>query len=254
MFILKKIIGIFVCPEVIILILLSLGLLRMILAKNSKRSEWFLFSLATISFYLFTTAPLPNALSSLLENQYSPIQEVKDLGKIDYIVILSGDRVDNLKVPPTSRVGAVTAARVVEGIRLFHLFSNQPTLIMSGGGTPSGGDMMVAFARSLDVPSEKLVAETNSLDTYGNAKEVKIIIKDAPFLLVTSANHLPRAMTIFNALCMRPIPAPADFRMLEKFSWSDFFPQTLYLGQMRGVVHEYLGLGYLKFFPKRAGK
>ena len=226
----------------------------MTFSKKSKRSGWFLFFLATLCFYFFATAPLPKALLSPLENQYKPLEQVQDIGKIDYIVVLSGGVRDISQVPPTSQLDAATASRVVEGIRLFHLFSDQPRLIMSGGGEPSGGKLMVAFAQSLNVPADKLLAETKSLDTYGNAKEVKPIVKDAPFLLVTSASHLPRAMIIFKALGMRPIPAPADFNVMEKFLWPDFLPQGVYLEQMQAAVHEYLGLGYLKLFPKQAGK
>ena len=99
-----------------------------------------------LCFYFFTTAPLPNALLSPLEKQYKPFEQVQGIGKIDYIVVLSGGVPVNSQVPPTSQLGAATASRVVEGIRLFHLFSDQPTLIMSGGGEPIGGKVMVAFA------------------------------------------------------------------------------------------------------------
>ena len=254
MFVLKKIIGELLSPGVIILVLLGLGLLRIISGKNSKQCSRFLFLLALLSFYFFTTAPLPQALLYPLENQYKPFQQVNDIGEIDYIVVLSGGRVENLKVPPTSQLTATTALRVVEGIRLFHLFSDQPTLIMSGGDEPSDGEMMVAFAKSLGVAADKLLAETKSLDTYGNAYEVKLIIKNAPFLLVTSAWHLPRAMKIFQLLGMKPIPAPAHFKVKEKFSWRDFLPAGVYLEEMGAAVHEYLGLAYLKLFPGQAGK
>ena len=254
MFILKKGLGYLLAPGVIILVLLCLGLLRMTFSKSSKRSGWLLFLLATLCFYFFATAPLPNALLDPLENQYKPLQQVKDIGRINYIVVLAGGSLNNPDVPPASQLGAGTSSRVVEGIRLFHLLSDQPTVIMSGGGEPDDGSLMVAFAKSLNIPADKLLAETRSPDTHGNAKEVKPIVKDAPFLLVTSASHLPRAMIIFKALGMRPIPAPADFKVMEKFLWPDFLPQGVYLEQMRAAVHEYLGLGYLKLFPKRVGK
>jgi uncharacterized SAM-binding protein YcdF (DUF218 family) len=254
MFILKKCIGYLLSPGVIILVLLCLGLLRMTISKNSKRSGRFLFFLATLCFYFFATAPLPNALLDPLENQYKPLQQVKNIGKIDYIVVLSGGSLNNPHVPPTSQLGAATFSRVVEGIRLFHLLSDQPKLIMSGGDEPDEGSLMVALARSLNIPADKLLAETRSPDTHGNAKEVKPIVKEAPFLLVTSASHLPRAMIIFKALGLKPIPAPADFMVMEKFLWPDLLPQGVYLEQMRAAVHEYLGLGYLKLFPKRAGE
>jgi uncharacterized SAM-binding protein YcdF (DUF218 family) len=254
MFVLKKIIGALLSPGVIILVLLVLGLVRMTFSKKSGQSGRFLVFLALLSFYFFTTAPLPQALLYPLENRYKPIHQVNDLGKIDYIVVLSGGNIGNLDVPPTGQLKAVTALRVVEAIRLFHLFSEQPTLVMSGGGNPSDGETMAAFAQSLGIPADKLVAETESMDTHGNAYEVKRIIKDSPFLLVTSGWHMPRSRLIFNHLDMRPIPAPAHFMVKGTFSWDDFIPSGLSLDEMWIAVHEYLGLAYLKLFPGQAGK
>ena len=113
---------------------------------------------------------------------------------------------------------------------------------------------MAAFARSLGVPADKLMAETNSRDTYGNADGVKAIVKDAPFLLVTSASHLPRAMIIFQALGMKPIPAPADINININKPFRGLLPSGRYLEEMEAVIHEYLGLAYLKLFPSRTGR
>ncbi len=125
---------------------------------------------------------------------------------------------------------------------------------MSGGDKPVGGEVMAAFAQSLGIPAAKLLAETRSLDTYGNARGVKPIVKDAPFVLVTSASHLPRAMIIFQTLGMRPIPAPADINIHTKYTWRRFLPTGEFLEKMQAGVHEYLGLAYLKLFPRQAGR
>ena len=125
---------------------------------------------------------------------------------------------------------------------------------MSGGGQFQDGEKMSAFARSLGVPHEKLIAETESLDTYGNARGVKAIVKETTFLLVTSASHMPRSLKIFQLLGMQPIPAPAHFRYRQKLSWHAFLPSGKNLTNLEAAVHEYLGLTYLKLFPGMAGK
>jgi uncharacterized SAM-binding protein YcdF (DUF218 family) len=145
--------------------------------------------------------------------------------------------------------------RVVEGIRLFHLLSGGPALIMTGCGPDKDmGSRMAAFAASLGVPAEKLIPENHAKDTYGNATEVQPIVKDQPFLLVTSAVHLPRAMLIFQKLGMKPIPAPGDFRYSTRYILYDFFPTGDNLTNMEAAVHEYIGLAYLHLFPGRAGQ
>ncbi|MBX4373171.1 YdcF family protein, partial [Mycobacterium tuberculosis] len=47
-------------------------------------------------------------------------------------------------------------------------------------------------------------------DTEEEALAVKRAIGDAPFLLVTSASHLPRAMIFFRHAGLDPLPAPAN--------------------------------------------
>ena len=116
------------------------------------------------------------------------------------------------------------------------------------------GRRMVAFAESLGVPPDKLIPENHAKDTYGNAVGVRPFVKDQPFLLVTSAVHLPRSMGIFQKLGMKPIPAPGDFRYSRYYFLSDFFTSGNNLTNMEAVIHEYLGLTYLRLFPGRAGE
>ncbi len=47
-------------------------------------------------------------------------------------------------------------------------------------------------------------------DTEEEAAAVKQAIGDAPFLLVTSASHLPRAMIFFQQEGLNPLPAPGE--------------------------------------------
>jgi uncharacterized SAM-binding protein YcdF (DUF218 family) len=249
-FLFKKCFGMLLAPGSIILLLLSFGLLRLV-SGRSKRSGLVWLCLGTLGFYLFSTAPLPGLLLSRLEKQYEPLVRIQNHPDIKYIVVLASDAHEHPCAPPTSWLDGPSAFRVIEGIRLFRLFQEQPALIMTGVGC---GDQMVALARSLGVPAGKLIAENESLDTHGNAREVKSFVQDKPFLLVTSATHMPRSMKIFQLLGMKPIPAPADFHWPPKNTIYNFLPAGNNLSDMATAIHEYFGLAYLNFFPGRAGK
>lgn len=258
-FALKKIIGALLQPGTIVLLLLGYGLLKLTFSRSTRKTGWGFLILGLLCFYFFTTTPLPNLLIRHLESQYQPITEIQGLPDISYIVVLAGGVRLNFQVPPTSQLDESTALRVAEGIRLFHLLGGRPQMIMSGGGSwlqpqVKLGAQMAAFARTQGVPAEKLVAETRSGDTYANAVGTKAIVQDAPFLLVTSAAHLPRALRIFQLLGMQPIPAPADFREQEHFTYYDYIPSGNALITMESALHEYLGLAYLTLWPSRAGK
>lgn len=251
----KKVIGVVTQPGVIVLVLLGYGFLLLALSRSFKKKGLGWVVLGVISFYLVSTAPLPNYLVGKLESRYEPVTLSKNLQGIKYIVVLSGGLRLNDAAPSTSRLDDSSALRVSEGIRLFHLLGDSPTLLMTGCG-PRGdmGSRMAAFARSLGVSPEKLISENQAKDTHGNAVEVRALVNNEPFLLVTSASHMLRAMGIFQRLGMKPIPAPGDFRYVNHYVMTDFFPSGTNLITMEALIHEYWGLAYLYLFPGRAGE
>ena len=255
MFAIKKIIGMLTDPGVIVLLLLGGGFLRLVFNRGPKKKGVVWIGLGVLCFYLFTTAPLPNYLLRRLESGQKPVTAAENLAGIRYVVVLSGGLRPNEGVPPTSQLEESSAMRVAEGVRLFHLLPDPPTLIMTGNG-PFGdlGDRMAALAQSLGVPPDKLLAENQARDTYGNAVGVRDLVKNQPFLLVTSAVHMPRSLGIFQKLGMKPVPAPGDFRFIKFYSVADYVPAGRNLVTMEIVIHEYLGLAYLNLFPSRAGK
>jgi uncharacterized SAM-binding protein YcdF (DUF218 family) len=255
MFAIKKIIGIITDPGTIVLLLLGYGFLRLLFTRGARKRGLGWIALGLLCFYLFTTAPLPNFLLKTLESRYEPVTAPQKFPDVRYIVVLSGGMRLNDAVPPTSQLDEFSALRVVEGIRLFHLLSGVPALIMTGAGPwRDMGNRMAAFAASLGVPAEKLIPANRAIDTYGNAAEVQPLVKNQPFLLVTSAVHMPRSMLIFQKLGMKPIPAPGDFRYSSHYFLSDFVPTGSNLTNMEATIHEYMGLAYLYLFPSRAGQ
>lgn len=75
------------------------------------------------------------------------------------------------------------------------------------------------------------------------AASVARLVGQAPLMLVTSANHLPRAMGFFTAAGLQPIPVPANQLAIT----SPLQPQEklllspLWLGHSERVWYETLG-------------
>ena len=253
MHVLKKIVGMVTSPGVIVLLLVGYGLVRLVLSRGKKGVAW--VGLGLGCFYAFATAPLPNYLMGRLENGLVPVTSTQGLAGVKYIVVLSGGLRDNEGLPPTSQLEETSTLRVAEGVRLFHLMADDPVIIMTGQGPYHDlGTRMAALAQSLGVPPDRLVAANEAKDTYGNAMEVKPLVKNQPFLLVTSASHLPRSLKIFRKLGMKPLPAPGDFRFSKQYTLADYLPSGPNLVNMDLALHEYLGLAYVTLFPSRAGE
>jgi uncharacterized SAM-binding protein YcdF (DUF218 family) len=251
----KKVIGVLTSPGTLILVLLGYGFVRLVFSRGPRKKGLVWVGLGLACFYFFTTGPLPNFFMGRLENGQQPVTTPQNLPNLKYIVVLSAGLRATEGKPPTSRLDETSALRVAEGVRLFRLLAGAPTLIMTGEGSFEDiGSRMAALAQSLGVPTDKLIPANTAKDTYGNAMEVRDLVKKEPFLLVTSAAHMPRSLGIFQKLGMKPIPAPGDFRHLAVFFRSDYLPSSYHFYNMEAAIHEYLGLAYLYLFPQRAGR
>jgi uncharacterized SAM-binding protein YcdF (DUF218 family) len=68
-------------------------------------------------------------------------------------------------------------------------------------------------------------------------------VGDQPFLLVTSAYHMPRAMMLFRKEGLRPIAAPGDFNDRGEDSiWA--LGTANQLEKTEKAWHEYIGLAW----------
>jgi uncharacterized SAM-binding protein YcdF (DUF218 family) len=64
-----------------------------------------------------------------------------------------------------------------------------------------------------------------------------------PFLLISSANHLPRAMRFFHAVGLNPIAAPANQLAITSplNGWERAIPSSIWLSHSERAVYETLG-------------
>ena len=98
-------------------------------------------------------------------------------------------------------------------------------------------------AQSLGVPREQIITLDLPKDTEEEAAAVKQAIGDAPFLLVTSASHLPRAMIFFQQEGLNPLPAPANQLAIDSplNPWERAIPSPVWLMHSDRVGYETLG-------------
>lgn len=224
-----------------------------------KRIGKYLLALGIVSYFVFSSSPLSTALLARLENRYPPLLDTKAGGDVDTIVLLTGGAWKDPYVPGTSQVDETTLSRLREAVRLFHLIPDAKVLI---SGNPLGidernipGSRMVGdLASAMGIPEDRIMLETNSATTYENGVEIKKILGDKPFVLVTSASHLPRAIAVFQKLGLSPIPAPADFRAIRHGPHSllstrellkkliSAFPSSRNLALSERAMYEYAGL------------
>ncbi len=197
---------------------------------------------------LLISTGLSPYLSYIVETQYPPVSQVDPT--VQWIVVLSGGQSDDKSLPPNQALNSATVERMVEGLRLFQLLPSAKLLISGGAsiGEEPEAIKMAQLAAWFAIPKDKTIIEQHSLNTAAQAKNIKEIIHEQPFYLVTSAIHMPRAMKLCQAVGLHPIAAPTDFIIyrIESLDKRSFIPNTYNMTLMTIVFHEILGRVWAK--------
>lgn len=217
-----------------------------------------LITLGLIGLTIMSYNPVSRALNTPLNckyEAYSPNQLKKTGTKpetlVKYVVVLAGGHKSEPNIPVTSQISGHSMIRLVEGIRILRLLIDLSgpgaRLILSGGGAVDPvpeAEVMAEVSQFMGVSKDDMIIESTSNDTKDQARLIKPIVGTAPFVLVTSATHMPRSMALFQKMGMNPIPGPAGTTSRTKmpFSPQDIFPNVSALDNSTKAIHEYLGL------------
>ena len=187
----------------------------------------------TLIFYLMCTGFVADKTMGWLEQKYfSPTQP--ELEKADVIIMLGGGAIrDSQDVDGEGTLCASPANRLLTAVRLQKML-NLP-ILLSGGQvySDSGAEAIIALRilQTLEVPTEKILLETKSVNTTQNAIFSAEILREKNFhkpILVTSAFHMRRAVLNFQQQGFEVIPCPSDFLVPRepKFHYTKMRPQS----------------------------
>ena len=224
-------------PSSFVLLLVVIGLFFWVVSRRKTLGK-VLMLFGILLYYLFSITAVTNYLLSPLENKYSSL-ETEDIQMADKaVLLLGGSETDVL--------------RGSEILRISHLKNQEVKIIISGTDPllPTSEEALGVkrFFVSRGLEEENIIIEGQSRNTWENIRNVKEIVEEEPFFLVTSAYHMERAKREFEKVEANPIPAPTDFKIkTERYTALDFFPDARNLRNSDLAVHEYLGILWYNF-------
>jgi uncharacterized SAM-binding protein YcdF (DUF218 family) len=242
LFLLKKIITVFIMPINIVLLLLAYSFFT-----HRKKSKHSIKALSTAIIILFISAfaPFSDTIMTSIENDYPPY--VKGSAPIDYIVVLGCGHTSNTELPVTSQLKVCSLQRMVEAIRIYQLHP-EARIITSG----YGGSSMVSNAETvkqslvlLGIPAQKIVTENFPKDTEEEAQLIAPRVQGTNVVLITNADHMPRSINYFQAEGVFPIAAPTGYWVKNpdgNKNWTHYIPSSKKLEQSTIAWYESLGL------------
>ncbi|MGI2259767.1 YdcF family protein [Shewanella sp. GXUN23E] len=229
---LKKMVSQLLMPIPLTLLLLLLALL--LWRRAGKR----LVILAMLMLAGLSSTPVSNWLTGTLERQYQVNNAALDTG---CVVMVLGSGMDDSIPGPLHQLSSTALARLTEGLRQVSL-GPDCMLVTSGWSGEfnrrSFAEVAADAATELGMPPERIIRLPLAKDTIEEAHYLKMEIGDVPFRLVTSAAHMPRAMTIFDDAGLHPQPAPTDFRNRSGHWWV-LSADNLQTSQR--AIHEWVG-------------
>ncbi|MDY0331637.1 MAG: YdcF family protein [Thiomonas sp.] len=125
------------------------------------------------------------------------------------------------------------------------------TLLISGGWgkTVREANLMGALAVQLGFPASRMILDTKSRTTFQTAVNLREHILQFPQrlrYLVTSADHMPRAMMAFAHEQVSICAWPVDYEAIPIQPLDMLTPQISALDKTTRVVHELLGMLYYR--------
>ena len=205
--------------------------------------------MAGILFLVFSVEPLARWLILPLESRYEPITQPQAFSNVRWILVLGSSASEDADAPPTTRLSGIASLRLAEGLRLQNALP-ESTLILSGGsvfGDAPSATVMSRAAVDMGADPDRLRIHPNPLNTRQEAEFMREAVGEAPFLLVTSASHMPRAMMLNRKAGLNPIPAPTARRAAGSAMTSDpayWLPSASALEMSERAIHEYLGIAW----------
>lgn len=245
-FLLKKFFSMFLMPLPLGVALILLGLF--FLYRNKVAKAKFTLTLSVVWLFLFSYPPFVNTLLHPIESNHPTLHKAPE--DIKYIYVLGGGHHTDENLPITSQVIDVSVIRLNEGIRQYRQLNGKAKIIVSGYhglyDPTEHAVMQKRLAVSLGVNEEDMILHLGTRDTQEEAQAGKTLLGKEPFILVTSASHMTRAVNFFKQEGLNPIPAPTNHRSnIKHLNYTKFFSARA-LKKSHILFHEYLGLIWQK--------
>jgi uncharacterized SAM-binding protein YcdF (DUF218 family) len=251
MFLLKKYLTPLFYSLSVTTILLFVGMCLLLFTRRQKAGK-FMTAAGTFLILILSLGPLPDMMLAHLENTYPPFlleAPGAQAASSKWVVVLGAGVKTDAALPLVDQMAPASLVRLIEGIRIHKKIPGSK-LILSGGviyNNDPETKLMEKIARTMDVNPKDIVLESKSRDTEEQAQQIVSIVNKDPFILVTSAFHMSRSMTLFKKYGAIPIAAPVNriTSIRTVFHPSMLYPSSGGFQKADIAIHEYLGIGWI---------
>jgi uncharacterized SAM-binding protein YcdF (DUF218 family) len=236
-------------PGSITFLLLALvpGVLLLFRKKDGGRTGRIWVALLLLFYWLIGTPLTAMGLVNLLSPDVPPVMSKADARGATAIVLLgAGMAVHRSRGASYGAPTREGSRRVLEAVRVYHVLGGVP-IIATGGKGESG--LMAYQLERLGVPADRIIREERSTNTRDHAVFVPPLLKQhglGQFVLVTSRQHIARALGVFRKAGADPVPSTPDIYLPRGALLETCLPSPVALATSESLFHDLFGRVYYK--------
>lgn len=229
-----------VLPSNLCFLLAVSGLAMCVHARTRKAALIALVS-AGVLLVVFSCGKTATLLLSPLEYAYPRVPD--QAAPVRAIVVLAAYAANDQEMSLGDRPNSASLYRVVEGALLWQRC--QDCVVVVTGSSPTT-NVLADLLVSLGVPRARVQLDSDAANTSESAINMRRLLGDTPFYLVTSAGHMPRSMAVFAAAGMQPLAAPTDHRLPRSVAQAEWSLTAFHLECSDLAVHERFGMWWYR--------
>ena len=212
---------------------------------------------ALCALYLAASLPLTaDALFDSLQNRARRDARCGPPPPGSVIIVLAGGILRQPADPTDfNALRAQSLRRLIAAVAVARATPGSVLLISGGTGARyREADVMGALAQQMGIPAARIVLDRESRTTDASAVDTRSLPANrapAPRYLLTSADHMPRALLAFRHRGQTVCAWPVDFDNVHLPLFERMTPQLGALEKTAMALHEYLGLAFYAGFKYR---
>ena len=193
---------------------------------------------------VFSLGPVADGLSRPLKQRYPALMPATPLEGIAAVAVLGAGYEPEPGRPVTGWLGRAGLERLVEGVRVLRLAPGSRMVVSAWGGSRdlSTAQVVARAAVSLGVDPSRIVRFDAPRDTAEEIAALHALVGTQKVVIVTSAEHMPRAMELAAQAGLDAVAAPVG--VAEKAPATGLRAWTPSVGALlrsTGAIHEWLG-------------
>jgi uncharacterized SAM-binding protein YcdF (DUF218 family) len=186
---------------------LTIGVCLLYRRKDGGRAGRHVLSAVVALYWIWSTPVLASRFVNLLTPDYPPVQSRAQAGGADAVVVLGAgldvfrSRGDQFEVSTRE-----DALRILEAVRVYRAL-DKPWVIVTGGlgsSRQTEAARMAEELKALGVPADRIVMEPIYVPPLLRERHV------TRFVLVTSRQHISRALRVFRQVGWDPVPSTPE--------------------------------------------